>query len=78
MIQSRAEILLVPFPGETLSIPYLGYEPVSILIERVKNPLGDKYLIENEGAYLMVLAFETPKGQSIMHGRYHHVIDMWR
>ncbi|CDS12468.1 hypothetical protein LRAMOSA04662 [Lichtheimia ramosa] len=48
---STAEILLAPFPGETLSVPYIGYEPVSLLIERVKNLLGDKYYIEYEALY---------------------------
>ncbi|CDS12466.1 hypothetical protein LRAMOSA04660 [Lichtheimia ramosa] len=45
------EILLAPFPGETLSVPYLGYEPVSLLIERFKNLLGDKYTIQSEAVY---------------------------
>lgn len=43
---STAEILLAPFPGETLSVPYLGYEPVSMLIDRATDLLSSKYLIE--------------------------------
>ncbi|KAJ8653213.1 hypothetical protein O0I10_011161 [Lichtheimia ornata] len=44
---SAAEILLAPFPGETLSVPYFGYEPVSMLMDRAKNLLRSKYFIHS-------------------------------
>lgn len=48
---STADILLAPFPGKTISVPYLGYEPVNLLIERAKHLLSPKYLIERETIY---------------------------
>ncbi|KAJ8653212.1 hypothetical protein O0I10_011160 [Lichtheimia ornata] len=58
---STANILLAPFPGETLSVPYLGYEPVNLLIQRAKNLLNAKYLIGGETIYFNGIGIRNEK-----------------
>lgn len=58
---STAEILLAPFPGETLSVPYLGYEPVSMLIDRATNLLSSKYLIEGVAIHFNGVGIQDTK-----------------
>lgn len=58
---STVDILLAPFPGETLSVPYLGYEPVNLLIQRARNLLNAKYVIERETIYFNGIGIRDEK-----------------